>query len=140
MSRTQLFVLLSLPIIIGTLAGIAYAPALTLNLLILLKWVLLVMLIFRVLGWFVSPFASSGGTSRRSKPNYIYSERDTDLESGHFEYVDRNTKILHADGYAFEVTNRFNGHLMWREVDPASREGIGSWTQAHPKDAAFHLC
>lgn len=128
-NRKHILVLLSLPVLIGIMAGIASGSGLMVSIVKSVVGVMVALLFLRTLAR-VLRLAVIGP----SAPDLIHPQRDTPLGSGYVEEVDRNTKILHADGYAFEMTNRFGGRLQWREVDPSSKTPISTWIQAHDGD------
>lgn len=128
--------LLAVPVIIGLIAGIAgfgdrIVPILV-SLLKIGEWVLGILIVCKIIG-----FSLPSAPAQPSKPELLHPQRDTPLENGSFEYVDKHTRILHADGYAFELTNRFNGRLHWREVDPASKQPLERWVTSHERHAAY---
>ena len=118
--------------LIGLIAGVFALSSGTLQIGGLL-WIVIPLIVLFLLGSFLSRLSSTP-----AQPNQlIHPQRDTPLESGHSEYVDKNTRILHADGYAFELTNRFNGRIFWREVDPTSKQPLERWITSHERHAAY---
>lgn len=79
---------------------------------------------------FLFPFTDQ---ERSTPPKLINPRADTDLENGWVEMIDNSTRILHADGFAFELKN-IRGRLHWREVDAYDRTPKESWLTANPKD------
>jgi hypothetical protein len=132
-ARAQILVLISLPVVIGTLAGIAYDPVFMWKLLEFVKWILIIFLVWKVGNWFVD---LDSRVSHRSQEPELLNKLDTPLENGYMERVDRSSAILHADGYSFEMKN-IGGRLHWREIDPSSRTPLETWVSAHPKHAAL---
>lgn len=127
--RAVLF-LIFVPVIIGIIVGLFALPWSTFpwhSLWVFIKWIAILWLGIKVLG------AIFPRSETPSEPQLLYPQRDTDLEQGHVEYVNKSTRILHADGYAFEMQNR-DGRLHWREVDPTNKTPLERWTSAHPRD------
>lgn len=90
-------------------------------------------------GWFLSAiFPQSETSSSGDQPLHTY-DAWGELQSGHVEHIDRNTKIIHAEGIAFEVTNRFNGQPMVREVDPSSKASKSRWTYGEQRSISNHI-
>lgn len=127
-SRAPILVLLSLPIIIGIIALIATGQDFSK----LLGWGVGV-----IVGWTVLSILGRMIRPTTTQPHLLYPQRDTPLEQGYVENVDRNTRILHADGYAFEMTNRFDGRLWWREIDPETKQPLEKWITSHERHAAY---
>ncbi len=98
-----------------------------------LLWIVIPLIVLFLIGSFLSRLSSTPSQGNQ----LIHPQRDTPLESGSYEVVDKNTRILHADGYAFELTNRFNGRLFWREVDPASKQPLERWITSHERHASY---
>lgn len=129
MSTTVLLFLLFVPTLIGIIAGFALWPWATFPWWSILKWGAILI----VGGWVLSKVFPRFDETSNDQPLHRYDPWG-DLQSGHVEQVNKNTTIVHAEGYAFEVTNRFNGDPMVREVDPSNKAPISGWTAGSHRD------
>lgn len=97
---------------------------------------------FAAFGWAVVKWSVIGGISWKliqvafemAFPKHLPTQYrhylNPHLQDGWIEDTGK-TKVLHADGYAFEMAN-IRGRLHWREVDPITKEPYHGWNVDSP--------